>query len=199
MTQPTPAAIAIACSMIRTFEGCVLHPYWDAYGHVWTMGYGFITDAQDHPVRQSTPPLTPSECEALLQAKLRANYLPTVLAVAGLDATDGEIAALCSFAWNLGVGTLSRSAIPGRLRVHDIKGAGAALQAYVFAGGKKLSALVDRRAREAMVLTGSPWHGAASVALVGGQLAHPAPAASLSASVSEADRLNDAQLAALHA
>lgn len=170
MPQPTPAALALAAAMIRVFEGCVLSPYWDPFGHVWSNGYGFCTSLDGTPVTAHTSALSQTECEALLEAKLAHEYVPGVLtACAGIALTDGQLAALSSFAWNEGVGRIQQAGLPATLRRNDLAKAATVMRLYNVAGGRVLDDLVRRRAAEAAVLCGASWPTPG----FGGTLAHP--------------------------
>ena len=208
MTQPTPAALTLAATMIRFFEGCPLTPYRDAGRGVWTVGYGFITLQDGSPVGPNTPALTPAACEAMLQAKLAHSYAPDVLRqCAGIALTDNQMAALCSFCWNEGAGAIGASGVPSRLRAGDVTGAAARMKPYVMAGGHQLAGLVTRRRLESAVFMGSTWPVTGAPAPMQQQLhARPAPVPASMAPVpppqqssaddsAVTDALNDASLA----
>jgi len=170
MPQPTQAALSLAASMIRVFEGCVLGPYWDPFGEVWSNGYGFCTALDGTPVTAHTPVLTQAECEALLEAKLAHDYIPGVLkACAGIMLTDGQLAGLGSFAWNEGVGRIAQAGIPAPLKRGDLQAVASVMRRYNVAKGRVLDDLIRRRAAEAAVLCGASWPTSG----FGGALAHP--------------------------
>lgn len=153
-----PGALALAAEMIVFFEGIRLKPYRDAGYGVVTVGYGFTTLADGSPVTMQTPPLTLDECKAMLEAKLTREYMPGVLAACvGIKLTDNQLAALCDFAYNLGVSAVTRAGLPSRLRAGDVAGAAARMRPWNMGGGHVLQGLVNRRRLEAAVLLGSPW------------------------------------------
>jgi lysozyme len=88
-------------TLIKKFEGCRLAAYKDG-GGVLTIGYGHIAGVC------SLDTITQAEAEALLAADIAS----TEAGVAGLlkvKVTDNQFAALVSFAFNVGVGSLKTS------------------------------------------------------------------------------------------
>ena len=59
-----------------------------------------------------------------------------------------SFAAFISFSYNVGAGGFCRSSIVRHLNAGDLKDACAGLSAYVYAGGKRVQGLVNRRAQE---------------------------------------------------
>ena len=155
-TKPAipPEVVALAAALVVDEEGFRSRPYWDAAGGVWSIGYGFCTLLDGSPVTAHTPPLSQAECDALLRAKLLAEYMPAVVRLCGWPLTKGQMAALTSLAWNIGPGALANSSIPRLARAGAWSGVVAAMQQFIHAGGKVLSDLVGRRKREGAVLMG---------------------------------------------
>lgn len=148
----TARAVALALPLIRRFEGCRLCSYRDAAGY-WTVGYGSRFLAGGRLVTQGIT-LTQSGADALLAAQVE-KIAAQVDAVAPESATDAQRAALVSFAYNLGTGALKESTLLRKFRDGDVGGAAAQFGAWVYADGKKLPGLVERRAAEARLFLGS--------------------------------------------
>ena len=90
---------------------------------------------------------TPAQCDQLLQRELRI-ALTAVDRQVRVPLPDTRRAALGSFVYNVGE---RRCSSPTRLRLMhggDARGACAQLSRWVYAGGKQLAGLVNRRAAE---------------------------------------------------
>jgi lysozyme len=127
----------ILFNKVREFEGCRLEAYQDAAG-VWTIGYGHTRRVLrgDRISRY------------LADDYLRCDLAQTerqVLAL-GVAETQGQLDALVSFAFNMGIGRLKASTL---LKVISVGGSEANIRAefmrWVYADGKKLAGLVRRR------------------------------------------------------
>lgn len=126
--------------LIKSFEGLRLKAYKDAVG-IWTIGYGHIKTA--------TPGMSISEPEA--EALLRGDLEEAQGAVTRLvkvPLNDNEYAALVSFVFNLGAGSLSRSTLLKKLNAGDRAGAAQQFLVWNKAGGKVLAGLTRRREAE---------------------------------------------------
>ena len=150
MTHPTAAAMA-EC-LIRQCEGCVLQPYADVAGN-WTIGVGSIRMPDGSPVTASTPPITSEQADAMLMAEL-TDTMAEVDMLLTAPANDHQRAALYSFAYNEGCGALSKSTLLRCFNAGDIAGASAQFPAWVYAGGKVVRGLINRRALERSVFDG---------------------------------------------
>lgn len=158
MASLPPGALDLAAAMIRTFEGFRSAPYWDAAGGVFSIGFGFCTLADGSTVTAHTAPLTADQCDVLLEAKLTREYGPGVLtACAGAVLSDAQLAALVSWAFNLGLGWIAKSGLPPVLRRRDWEMAANIMRRFNQAGGHVLDGLVRRRAAESAVFLGASW------------------------------------------
>ena len=158
MTFPAipTAALELAASIICDEESYVAKPYYDDIGHCWSQGFGFCSLANGDPVTENSPLLTEAECQELLIAKLTAIYIPPILTDCGSPLTTGQLAALSSFVWNLGDGTLGESSIPRYAKSGAWSAVRAAMQLYVHdEHGSIVSDLVGRRYREGCILMGA--------------------------------------------
>jgi len=145
-------AIAMAARLIRQCEGCVLTPYADT-GGTWTIGIGSIHDLAGNRVTANTPPITQQDAEDLMMAELTPTA-DRVDALVTVPITDGQKAALYSFAYNEGVGALGKSTLLRVLNAGDTAGAAAHFADWNIVAGKVSKGLVNRRALEAAVFLG---------------------------------------------
>lgn len=129
-------------ALIKQWEGCKLHAYKDAVG-VWTIGYG-STGAHVRPGMT----ITQAEADNLLIADL-ARFERAVEKLVKVPLSDGQFAALVSFAFNVGEGALAKATLLKKLNAGNYGAVPAELMKWVNAGGKKLQGLVNRRAAEA--------------------------------------------------
>lgn len=129
-------------ALIKQWEGCKLRAYKDAVG-VWTIGYG-STGAHVRPGMT----ITQAEADNLLIADL-ARFERAVEKLVKVPLSDGQFAALVSFAFNVGEGALAKATLLKKLNAGNYGAVPAELMKWVNAGGKKLQGLVNRRAAEA--------------------------------------------------
>ena len=112
----------------------------------WTIGHGHLCD-------QKHPPINEAEAEVYLardlQTALRATvrYCP-VLATE----SDGRLAAIVDFTFNLGAGRLQMSTLRRRINQRDWEGSIRELGKWIHGGGTVLNGLVVRRHAEALML-----------------------------------------------
>ena len=139
------AALGLAATLAMAWEGYRPKPYLDVIG-VPTVCWGHAHDVQARTY-------TRAECEALLDSDVAAAYLG-VMRCLTRPVPDGMAAAFTSFAYNAGAGTFCRSSMARKANAGDFKGACKALGLYVYAGGRKLTGLVRRRAAEIAVCEG---------------------------------------------
>jgi len=139
-----------AIDLAKRFEGFCRVPKSDpdrAYPYIcpagfWTIGYGHLCDAKH-------PPITMEEGEAYLAADmadaLRATlrYCPVLAAE-----SEGRLAAIVDFTFNLGAGRLQASTLRRRINQQDWSSAALELRRWVYGGGSVLPGLVRRREAE---------------------------------------------------
>lgn len=126
--------------LLKKFEGVSLTPYLDSAGYA-TIGYGnrFIKGVE---VTLNSPKLTLDEAESLLRDSL-SSYEQTVRNSVKVELSQNQFDALVSFCYNLGsLKELPQFINTGTLTPEHFT-------AYVYAGGRKLQGLVNRRTEEA--------------------------------------------------
>ena len=126
--------------LIKKFEGCVLKAYKCPAG-VWTIGYGHTAGVKKGQT------ITKTEAENYLKQDLN-KYELTVNNLVNVPLNQNQFDALVSFCYNLGAGNLKSSTLLKLLNKEDYIGAAEQFDRWVYAGGKKLSGLVKRRAAE---------------------------------------------------
>ena len=146
MIEVPQAAIDLA----KRFEGFCRVPKSDpdrAYPYVcpagfWTIAYGHLCDAKHLPItmEQGEAYLAADMADAL-RATLR--YCPVLAAE-----SDGRLAAIVDFTFNLGAGRLQTSTLRRRVNLRDWSSAAAELRRWVYGGGVVLPGLVVRREAE---------------------------------------------------
>ncbi len=146
LIQVPPQAIALA----KRFEGFHRVPKNDpgrAYPYVCPAGYHTI--GFGHLCKPDHPPITEADAEVYLAQDL-ATALAATLRYCPVLATEseGRLAAIVDFTFNLGAGRLQTSTLRRRINQRDWEGAARELLRWVYAGGKILNGLVVRRAVE---------------------------------------------------
>lgn len=116
-TPLPPPWLAPSLKLIREYEGCRLTAYPDpgTGGAPWTIGWG-ATRTKDGPVRRDQT-ITQQEADELLVHDVEQLFGPGVLSLipAAAKWRPNQIAALTSFAFNTGLGSLEESTIRKRL------------------------------------------------------------------------------------
>ncbi|WP_273889673.1 lysozyme [Serratia marcescens] len=131
--------------LIKRFEGLELEAYQDSVG-VWTIGYGW-TQAVDGKKIAPGMRIDQTTADRLLKCGV-VQYEQGVNQLVKVRITQGQFDALVSFAYNLGLRSLSTSTLLRKLNDGDKQGAADEFGRWVNAGGKRLDGLVTRRAAE---------------------------------------------------
>lgn len=124
-------------NLVGGFEGFSSCPYWDAYGRVWTRGYGETDFGGNFGGRCISRTFGLYNLRRLLNV----SYLWPVRRIGG-HFNQCQIDAMASASYNLGPGILTGHA--SSLRAHNAY----FLLGYVHAGGVTLAGLVRRRRAE---------------------------------------------------
>lgn len=116
----------------------------------WTIGYGHLCDSKH-------PPISEAEAEVYLARDLQS-ALDAALRYCPVLATEseGRLAAIVDFTFNLGAGRLQTSTLRRRVNQRDWQQAGVELRRWIFGGGRVLPGLIARRTREAELLLSQP-------------------------------------------
>lgn len=131
--------------LIKRFEGLRLKAYQDSVG-VWTIGYGWAQPVDGKKVGPGMQ-IDQATADRLLKCGV-VQYEQGVNQLVKVKITQGQFDALVSFAYNLGLRSLSTSTLLQRLNDGDKQGAADQFGRWVNAGGKRLDGLVERRAAE---------------------------------------------------
>ena len=148
---------ANAIKVIKHHEGVRQKPY-RCPALLWTIGVGHVL----YPTQGNLPidkrnevqlkeednrVFSMEEVDGILESDLLRfergveRFIPVPL-------TQGQFDALCSFAFNVGLGTLQRSTLRQKALRGDMEGAAEELLKYCMAGGKVLKGLQKRRIDE---------------------------------------------------
>lgn len=139
-------------NLIKRFEGVRYKPYKCPAG-LWTVGVGHLIEGGKSLPKSWDRTFTESEVDAILRKDLiRFERGVTMLFPMSYRFTQGMFDALCSFAFNGGVGLLQRSSVRSALLRNDKVMAGKALLKYNRGGGRILPGLVKRREAEYKLL-----------------------------------------------
>ncbi|MFX2484984.1 lysozyme [Serratia marcescens] len=131
--------------LIKRFEGLELKAYQDSVG-VWTIGYGWTQTVDGKKIAPGMR-IDQATADRLLKCGV-VQYEQGVNQLVKVKITQGQFDALVSFAYNLGLRSLSTSTLLQKLNAGDKQGAADQFGRWVNAGGKRLDGLVSRRAAE---------------------------------------------------
>ena len=128
-------------NLIKFFEGFRPKPYVCSGGHL-TIGFG-------HKVleHEKFDNISNSEAESLLRSDLIVAE-KSVLRNITSTLSDDQFAALVSFTFNMGGGALQRSTIRQKINYSQYQDAGLELLRWIYARGKILPGLIERRKAE---------------------------------------------------
>ena len=112
----------------------------------WTIGYGHLCDPKHAPITEAEAEVyLAHDLQTALAAALR--YCP-VLATE----SEGRLAAIVDFTFNLGAGRLLTSTLRRRVNQMDWRSSAFELTRWIYGGGKVLPGLTARRCAEAALL-----------------------------------------------
>lgn len=113
----------------------------------WTIGYGHLCDPKH-------PPITEDEAEVYLAHDLQTALAATLRYCPVLATeTEGRIAAIVDFTFNLGAGRLQMSTLRRRINQRDWFASSRELSRWVYGAGRMLPGLIRRRDAETQLLT----------------------------------------------
>lgn len=125
---------------IAMHEGYVPHAYKDPVG-IWTIGFGETAGVK--PGQTTTP------IRAMVQMLDSANAIAKgMVACIHVPIAQHEFDAYLSFTYNVGAGAFCRSTLAKKLNEGKYEEACAELKKWVYAGGRVLPGLANRREQE---------------------------------------------------
>lgn len=139
--------VLAAAMLLAPFEGEATQFYRDPVG-IPTVCFG-----QTGPAIRIGQRYTAEQCTTLLVGAVSSTLAAVDGCTPGLPGALRQ--AFTSFAYNAGTAAYCRSSMAARARQGDYAGACAELSRWVYAGGKPLPGLVNRRARERKVCEGA--------------------------------------------
>jgi lysozyme len=150
----TDTALPLAIALVRSLEGCNLTAYPDdaSGGKPYTIGWGTIL-LNGNPV-QPGQVITQAVADAAQVAEVTYSLGVARRAVLAVI-TDGEAAALTSFAYNLGAGALRTSTLVKLVSAGNRNGAVNEFRKWIYGAGRPMLGLLRRRWVEAAVFSGS--------------------------------------------
>lgn len=165
----TRAAPAYALALIQRFEGlhdgdrstALLEPQADPVG-IYTVGWGHALFVGGKPVKDRETAyrlwrarwpmgMVRADADVLLKADAQGVCDKVVALFPKTPLGDGQLGALISLAYNIGVEALAGSSVRRRLVAGDVQGAADAFRMWRYAGGRELPGLVARREAERAV------------------------------------------------
>lgn len=145
-------AINIAADLCKHFEGFSAVPYICPAGFP-TIGYGTVYKPDGTKVTMQHAPISKETADSWLMHELRYNYLAGVLRISPhLINSPKILAAMTSFAYNLGIARYRASTLRKRVDDMDKPEIKNELMKWVRGGGKVLPGLVKRRKTEAALI-----------------------------------------------
>ena len=139
-------------AIIKQYEGFRAKPYLCPAG-VPTIGYGATYYTDGRKVTLKDAPISEADADKLLD-KMLVKYEDAVNRYVQVPITQNQFDALVSFCYNLGQEALRKSTLLKKLNNKDYKGAADAFLNWVYASGKKLQGLVNRRTDERKLFLG---------------------------------------------
>ena len=135
-----------ATAVVKPWEGYEAQPYRDIVGVV-TVCYGSTTNVEHRRY-------TEAECSERLNSEL-GSYLTSVAQCIKHPLREREWAAVLSWTYNVGIGAACKSTLVRRINSGE-QGPGwcVELDKWVYAGGRKVKGLINRRAAERAMCEG---------------------------------------------
>lgn len=128
-------------NLIKSFEGCKLTSYYDSVG-VITIGFGHTGSDVEEDMT-----ITQDQADALLASDLK-KFEDGVNSLVTTDISENQHAALVSFAYNLGLHSLSTSTLLKLVNEDNFDDAAPQFLRWNRAGGQVLAGLTRRRETE---------------------------------------------------
>lgn len=132
---------AAAIAIIKAAEGCKLTAYQDGNG-IWSIGYG-------HTGPEVVEGLTIDEDQADAHLETDTGSVDVGVGIYCPSATDNQHSAMCSLAYNIGLGNFKKSTVCRLHNAGDFVGAAVAFKMWNKIAGEVSEGLNTRRAAEA--------------------------------------------------
>ena len=134
--------------LIADFEGLRLKAYPDpgTGNEPWTIGYGTTVYPDGRKVKKGDV-ITQEQALDYLKQDVK-KFATSVTQVVTVPLNQNRFDALVSFTYNLGAGALARSSLLRKLNAREYKAAAAEFDKWVYAAGRILPGLVNRRKAE---------------------------------------------------
>jgi lysozyme len=143
-----------ATTVIKRIEKFEPKPYNDNPPNgTWTIGYGTIRDAGGKPVTAQTPPITEAQATAFLQRDM-GSALSAVASAVKVGLVNCEAAALISWTYNLGAGSLNGSTMLKDINAGQKSQVPSEMRKWINQAGKPYVGLLRRRWAEAAIFLG---------------------------------------------
>ena len=139
-------------NLIKRFEGVRSRPY-RCSAKLWTVGVGHLIGNGKSLPEAWNRTFTEEEINALLIRDLN-RFERGIRMYIKVPLRQCEYDSLCSFAFNLGLGTLQRSTLRQNINRNDKEGAAKEILKYCRAGGKIIRGLQIRREAEYRMFLG---------------------------------------------
>lgn len=145
------SALAYAVRLVKEFEGCRLTAYPDPAtgGDPWTIGWGATGPGIKPGVKW-----TQAQADDRLEVDVE-RFMAGVRSVLKRPATDNELGAMTSLAYNVGSGAFKSSTLVRLFNAGDRSGAARQFDRWNKAGGRVMAGLTRRRAEERRVFEGA--------------------------------------------
>ena len=143
VSAPSRSISQKGIDLIKEFEGCKLTAYWDKWGKVWTIGYGWTNGVKKGDV------WTQAKAEWMLKEGVVPYARAVSEAVGDSETSQNQFDAMTSLCYNIGPPNFRKSSV---LRYHKLGDRTKAAQSFLMwnkSGGKVLNGLTRRRRAEA--------------------------------------------------
>jgi lysozyme len=151
--KTVPAAATVVIKRIEKFEPKPYNDNPSIPNGTWTIGYGTTRDENGKPITAQTPPITEAQAVQLLMRDM-GSALASVAKAVKVGLLNCEAAALISWTYNLGGGSLSGSTMLKVLNAGQKSEVPSEMRKWINQGGKPFVGLLRRRWAEAAIFLG---------------------------------------------
>ena len=153
------AALPVALELIKRWEGCRLEAYPDPAtgGDPWTIGWGSTGEGISPGVVW-----TQDQADERLERDVSA-FMAGVEELLTRKPTPNQLGAMTSLAYNIGLGAFGGSTLLKKFNAGDIAGAAWQFDRWVYAAGKVMQGLVNRRSDERRAFEKADFSGVTAI------------------------------------